>query len=54
VTESKRKLNTHDRAATARTIGGRRHAISKKGYESTTTRGLADAANCAEALIQRY
>jgi len=55
VTESKRKLNTHDRAATELALlEAAARLFSKKGYESTTTREIADSANCAEALIQRY
>jgi TetR/AcrR family transcriptional regulator, regulator of cefoperazone and chloramphenicol sensitivity len=55
VTESKRKLNTHNRAATERALlEAAARLFSKKGYESTTTREISDAAKCAEALIQRY
>jgi AcrR family transcriptional regulator len=55
VTESKRRLNTHDRAATERALlEAAARLFSKKGYEGTTTREIAESANCAEALIQRY
>jgi AcrR family transcriptional regulator len=55
VTKSKRKFNSHDRAATERALSeAAARLFSKKGYESTTTREIAEDANCAEALIQRY
>jgi TetR/AcrR family transcriptional regulator, regulator of cefoperazone and chloramphenicol sensitivity len=55
VTESKRKLKTHDRAATERALlEAAARLFSEKGYEGTTTREIAESADCAEALIQRY
>jgi TetR/AcrR family transcriptional regulator, regulator of cefoperazone and chloramphenicol sensitivity len=49
------KTRIRDRAATERALlEAASSMFSKKGYESTTTREIAVAANCAEALIQRY
>jgi len=49
------KSRSRDRQATEETlVAAAAAAFSKYGYEGTTTRGIAEAAECSEALIQRY
>lgn len=45
----------HDRSATEEAlISAAAVLFAEKGYEKATTRSIAEAANCSEALIQRY
>jgi AcrR family transcriptional regulator len=53
--EAKVKPKAHDRAATELALLEAASSIfSKKGYDNATTREIAVAAQCAEALIHRY
>jgi len=49
------KPRPRDRQATEQAlIAAAVSAFSEYGYEGTTTKAIAEAANCSEALIQRY
>ncbi len=49
------KQRPRDRQATQDAlVAAAAAAFSEYGYEGTTTRTIAEAANCSEALIQRY